>query len=184
MIVNTGGSHADLTGDYAAVKNEMIAVANAFGGKVLREVARDKILENIPLLREKMSDRAILRALHFYADNQRVVDQVAALEKDDFNEFIRLVIESGNSSWMMNQNCYTVKAPHEQSVPVALSVSESILKGSGAWRIHGGGFAGTIQAFVPNRFKDEYFSKMREIFGPESCYDLSIRSEGSIKLDL
>lgn len=183
-IINTGSSHADLTDEYAAVKNEMIEVANAFGGELLRSFSKEKVLENVAFLREKTSDRAILRALHFYADNQRVDEEVIALEQNNFSEFMRLVIESGYSSWMMNQNCYTTKAPQEQSVPVALSVSESILKGNGAWRIQGGGFAGTMQAFVPHELKAVYFTQMSEIFGPNSCYDLSIRSEGSIKLDI
>ncbi|MFC1489886.1 galactokinase [Candidatus Latescibacterota bacterium] len=183
-IVNTNGSHADLTDDYAAIKNEMIDVAQALGGDVLREFSKEYILDNIPILRSKISDRAILRALHFYADNQRVVEQVSALEQDNPDEFMRLIIESGNSSWMMCQNCYTAKAVNDQPVSIALAISKSILKGKGAWRVHGGGFAGTIQAFVPNELKEVYFNKMREIFGQDSCYDLSIRPEGSIKLDI
>lgn len=183
-IVNTGGSHADLTEHYAAIKIEMIEVAKALGSDVLRGVSEETMRSSIPMLREKTTDRAILRAIHFYDDNRRVTEQVDALERNDFGEFLRLVIESGNSSWMKCQNSYTVKTPLQQPVSLALAVSESILKGRGAWRVHGGGFAGTIQAFVPDDLKDEYFTQMRAIFGPDSCHDLSIRQEGSIRIDI
>ncbi len=183
-IVNTGGSHADLTEDYASIKQEMMDVAKALGGKLLRAIPEDKMRSNISLLREKTNDRAILRAFHFYDDNRRVTEQVDALERNDFDKFLRLVMESGNSSWMKCQNSYTVKTPHEQPVSLALAVSESILKDRGAWRVHGGGFAGTIQAFVPADIREEYFAKMRAIFGPDSCYDLNIRKTGSVRLDI
>lgn len=184
VIVDTGGSHADLNDDYTALEHEMKEVARAFGGQVLREFSAEKVLENIAMLRGKVSDRAILRALHFYSDDRRVVEQVAALRYGDFDKFLWLITDSGYSSWMLCQNCYSSKAVHEQGVSVALAVSESILKGSGAWRVHGGGFAGTIQAFVPNNRVERYVQAMKAIFGEGSCHALIIRPRGTIKVDL
>jgi galactokinase len=183
-IIGTGGSHADLNEDYAAIENEMKSVASALGGKVLREYSAEKVLESIASLRGKVNDRAILRALHFYADDDRVVKQVAALENNEFDQFLQLVIESGYSSWMLCQNVFSPKNPAEQGIAVALSVSESILKGKGAWRVHGGGFAGTIQAFVPDELVPEYMHKMASIFGKENCHLISIRSKGATRVAL
>lgn len=184
VIVDTGGNHADLNEDYAAIEHEMKNVAKAFGGKVLREFSAEKVLQNISYLRTKVNDRAILRAIHFYADDQKVVDQVEALEKNDFDKFLSLIIESGYSSWMLCQNCYSHKNIKEQGISVALAVTESMLKGRGAWRVHGGGFAGTIQVFVPNDLLGQYIEKMRGIFGENSCYELTIRPVGTMKLEL
>jgi galactokinase len=183
-IIGTGGSHADLNEDYAAIENEMKSVARALGGKVLREISAKKVMENIAFLRGKVNDRAILRALHFYADDDRVVQQVAALESNAFDRFLALIIESGYSSWKMCQNVFSPKNPNEQGIAVALSVSEAILKGKGAWRVHGGGFAGTIQAFVPAELVPEYMQKMSEIFGKENCHLISIRSMGATRVAL
>jgi len=184
VIVDTGGSHADLTEDYTALENEMKAVARALGGKVLREFTPKDVYSNIASLRTKVSDRAILRAIHFHADDQRVVDQVNALETSDFTEFLRLITESGYSSWMLCQNCYSHKDIAQQGVSVALAISEEILKGKGAWRVHGGGFAGTIQAFVPDKLLTEYTGAMHKVFGPESCHELSIRPVGSTVISI
>jgi galactokinase len=184
VIVDTGGNHADLNEDYTALEHEMKEVARAFGGHVLREFTAEKVLNNLAFLRGKVNDRAVLRALHFYSDDQRVVDQVAALERSDFPEFLRLIIESGNSSWMLCQNCYSHKNIEEQGITVALSASEKILKGRGAWRVHGGGFAGTIQAFVPNDLLAAYVAAMNAIFGPSSCNELMIRPLGGALLDI
>ena len=184
VIVDTGGSHADLTDDYAALPAEMKQVAGFFGGKVLREISRERIIEALPQLRGKVSDRAILRALHFFADDQRVVDQVEALEQNDFPRFLRLVVESGHSSSMLAQNSYTTRRVDQQGVSLALAVSELILKGRGAWRVHGGGFAGTIQAFVPHEILTAYVSRMRAIFGEKSCYVLMIRPLGAGRVDI
>jgi len=179
VIVDTGGNHADLNEDYASVEQEMKSVAQALGGTVLREFSKKKVLENIPALRDKVSDRAILRALHFYDDDQRVVEEVKALEDNDFQRFLSLVILSGRSSWMLNQNCYSTRNVGEQGVSVALAVSENILKGRGAWRVHGGGFAGTIQAFVPDDLLEGYLRELRSIYGDQSCYELMIRQMGT-----
>lgn len=185
MIVDTGGSHADLNDDYAAVEQEMKAVARALGGSVLRQFSREHLLAELPFLRERLkNDRAILRALHFYNDDRRVVEQVGALEKRDFGMFLKHVVESGRSSWMLCQNCYSHKAIPEQGVSLALAMSENLLSGRGAWRVHGGGFAGTIQAFVPADLTADYGSAMRRVFGEKSCHELMIRPLGSLRLEI
>jgi galactokinase len=184
VIVDTGGSHAELNDEYAAIANEMRAVAQALGGRLLREFSRERVLENIALLRKKAGDRAVLRALHFFDENQRVAAQVAALEGGRFDEFLRLVVESGRSSWMWCQNCYPRGAVQEQGIPLALAVSQSILGGRGAWRVHGGGFAGTVQAFVPDALLDGYLRAIRGIFGEASCHELAIRPVGTRRLDI
>ena len=183
VIVDTGGNHADLNEDYTALEHEMKEVARAFGGQVLREFCAKKVFDNMAFLRSKVNDRAILRALHFYSDDQRVVDQVKALEANDFKRFLNLINESGYSSWMLCQNCYSHKNIAEQGIPVALAVTENLLTGRGAWRVHGGGFAGTIQSFVPQDLLENYLQTMQDIFGENSCHDLIIRPAGTIKLE-
>jgi galactokinase len=183
VIVNTGAGHEDLHQEYAAVEREMKSVARALGGGVLREFDRDRVLQELPSLRSRVGDRAILRALHFYDDDRRVEEQVLALERGDFPAFMRLVIESGRSSWTLCQNCYSPGAVREQGVALALELSQTLLSGSGAWRVHGGGFAGTIQAFVPQERTGDYLTRMREVYGPESCHRLSIRSSGASRLE-
>lgn len=182
VIVDTGGNHADLNDDYTALEHEMKAVARAFGGQVLREFSAAKVLENLAFLRTKVNDRAILRALHFYGDDQRVVDQVKALETNHFTEFLQMIIDSGYSSWMWCQNCYSHKDIEEQGISIALAASENILKGRGAWRVHGGGFAGTIQAFVPNDLLEKYIHEMNAIFGSDVCHEVIIRPLGGVQV--
>ena len=148
-ISDTKGSHADLTDDYAAIRREMESVAEQFGKPVLREVDEQEFLKAIPSLRSKVGDRAVVRAIHFYNDCRRAADLCAAIRDDRFEEFLQLVIEGGHSSFEFNQNAYSIKNPQEQGVPLALAISQKVLKGRGAWRLQGGGFAGTIQAFVP-----------------------------------
>lgn len=181
-IVDTGGNHSDLTDDYAAVREEMGAVAKAMGKTVLREISYEDFLKALPALKDKVSDRALLRAIHFYNENIRVEKAVAALENNDFDTFKEVIIESGRSSFMLNQNVYTPKNPTEQKLSLALAVSEDILKGKGAWRVHGGGFAGTIQAFVPDSLLEKYKNAMESIFGQGSCYVLIIRPVGGTKV--
>lgn len=181
-IVDTGGSHSSLTEDYAAVRSEMEAVAGEFGRKVLREVPEEQFVAAIPSLRQKLGERAVLRALHFYGENERVDSDAAALKAGDFEQFKHNVIESGYSSYMYNQNVYTTKMPSEQPVSLGLAVSEKLLKGKGAWRVHGGGFAGTIQAFVPMELLDTYTEEMKKIFGEKACYVLNIRPVGGAKI--
>jgi galactokinase len=184
VIVDTGGSHADLTPEYAAAAGEMRAVAKVLGGEVLRQCTKEALMENIPQLRQKVGDRAILRALHFYNDDQRVAEQVAALEAKDFNRFLQLVNDSGSSSWRLLQNCYTAANPAEQGVTLALAVSEEVLRGRGAWRVHGGGFAGTIQAFVPDDLLARYIQTLGGIFGAKACHELMIRPVGTAWLNV
>lgn len=186
VITDVGGGHDDPASqaEYASLPTEMKSVAAELGANVLREVTLEQIVEKIPEIREKTGDRAILRAYHFQGDNQRVVDQVAALENNDFEAFLKMVVESGYSSYMYNQNIFDVVHKDEQVVSLALALSEMVLKGSGAWRVHGGGFGGTIQAFVPQDKIDEYVKTLEHVYGEGSCHKLFIRSKGSIKLDL
>lgn len=181
-IVDTGGNHSDLTDDYAAVREEMGAVAKAMDKTVLREITYEDFLKALPELKDKVNDRALLRAIHFYNENIRVEKAIAALENNDFDTFKEVIIESGRSSFMLNQNVYTPKNPTEQKLSLALAVSEELLKGKGAWRVHGGGFAGTIQAFVPNALLEKYKTTMESIFGEGSCYVLIIRPVGGTKV--
>jgi len=186
VITDVGGGHDDAASqaEYASLPTEMKAVAAVLGAKVLREVSLEQIVEKIPDIRKKTGDRAILRAYHFQGDNQRVVEQVAALENNDFQSFLKMVIESGYSSFMYNQNIFDVVHKDEQVVSLALALSEMILKGTGAWRVHGGGFGGTIQAFVPQEKLDEYVKTLEHVYGKGSCHKLFIRAKGSVKLDL
>jgi galactokinase len=186
VITDVGGGHDDAASqaEYASLPTEMKSVAAELGANVLREVTLEQIVENIPAIRKKTGDRAILRAYHFQGDNQRVVDQVAALENNDFQSFLKMVVESGYSSYMYNQNIFDVVHKDEQVVSLALALSEMILKGSGAWRVHGGGFGGTIQAFVPQDKLEEYTKTLEHVYGEGTCHKLFIRSKGSVKLDL
>ena len=184
VITDTGGDHANLNDEYASLPTEMKSVAQALGKEVMRQVSYEELISAIPEIREKVGDRAILRAIHFLGDNERVVDQVEALEGDHFEDFLNMVISSGNSSYMYNQNVYTTHDPRHQSVALGLALSAKILEGKGGWRVHGGGFAGTIQAFVPQDLLDEYVNTLESIFGKGHCHKLFIRSHGSIKLDL
>lgn len=181
-IVDTKGSHSDLTDEYAAVRSEMEAVASFFGKDVLRKVEKKDVLANAGALAEKFGERAVLRALHFCGENEKVLLQADALSKGDFKAFMELIIASGRSSYMYNQNVYTCKAPKNQPLSLALAVSEQILSGKGAWRVHGGGFAGTIQAFVPNDMIEEYTGAMKKIFGDDACYVLAIRPFGGVEI--
>jgi galactokinase len=184
VITDTGGNHADLNDEYASLPTDMKAVAAELGAKVLRQVSLEQVLKITPKIRQKVGDRAILRAIHFQRDNQRVVDQVNALEKNDFKSFLNMVVDSGYSSYMYNQNIYPVNNVKEQGVSLALALSDIVLKGKGAWRVHGGGFAGTIQAFVPQNLLQEYVSTLEHVYGKGSCHKLFIRKKGADKLDL
>ena len=181
-IVDTKGSHSSLTYEYAAIRIEMESVARYFGKNVLREVDESEFKKNIPELRSELGDRAVLRAIHFFGDNSRVIKEVEALRNNDFESFKAYVIESGDSSYKYNQNVFAPKQADVQPVSVALALSEKILKGAGAWRVHGGGFAGTIQAFVPNGMLGEYKAEMEAVFGEGSCYVLSIRPVGGVEI--
>lgn len=180
-IVDTRADHADLTDEYAAIRKEMESVAGFFDKRCLRETPEQDVLDNIGELRKALGERPILRALHFYEDDRRVAKEADALAKGDFETFKSLVIDSGNSSYMYNQNVFSKKSD-SQPVSLALAVSHRLLEGKGAWRVHGGGFAGTIQAFVPNDKLDEYKSAMEKIFGEGACYVLAIRAFGGTEV--
>ena len=177
-IVDTGGSHSGLTNEYAAVREEMVAVAKSLGHDVLRDADEAQFFNSIDLIRKVVGDRAILRAQHFFSENRRVDAQVEALRRQKFGEFKKLVISSGRSSYMYHQNVFSSKDSRSQPVSLGLCLSEVLLEGKGAWRVHGGGFAGTIQAFVPNEMLAEYKSRMELVFGKGRCYVLSIRPVG------
>lgn len=181
-IVDTRANHADLTDEYAAIRQEMEKAASCFGKKALREVDEEEFAANIPLVREKAGDRCVLRGLHFYGENNRVEKAAAALDRNDFNAFKTVITDSGFSSYMYNQNVFSAKQPLSQPVSVALAVSDYILRGKGAWRVHGGGFAGTIQAFVPTELLDTYKTTIESVFGENSCYVLNIRPVGGTEI--
>ena len=181
-ITDTKGSHADLTDEYAAVPKEMKLVAKYFGKKVLRDVSANDVLENIHNLREKLGDRCVLRALHFIYENERVQKEVRALKSGNIGAFLENVKASGNSSFKYLQNVYSNQDIKNQNVSVALLVSEMLLGENGVCRVHGGGFAGTIQAFVKNEYVESYKSGMDNVFGNGSCKDLRIRKYGGIKV--
>ena len=182
-IVNTGGNHADLTDDYASIPKEMKAVAAHFGKSFLREVCECELIPAIPALREEVGDRAVLRALHFLAENKRVAEQKKALTAGDLDGFFSGVIASGRSSFCYLQNVYTSKNLSEQGLSLALCLAERTLGGKkAAWRVHGGGFAGTIQAFVPAEDVESFRSVMDAAFGEGRCMVLRIRPVGAVKI--
>ena len=182
-IVNTGGNHADLTDDYASVPAEMKAVAAHFGKAVLREVDEAELIAAIPALRESVGDRAVLRALHFFAENKRVAKQREALMGGDLDAFFGEVLASGKSSFCYLQNVYTTKNLSEQGLSLALCLAEQYLGGKrSAWRVHGGGFAGTIQAYVKAEDVEGFRALMDGVFGDGKCIVLRIRPEGAVRI--
>lgn len=184
IIVNTGGNHADLTDDYASIPNEMKNAAIFFGKKVCREIDFDNIKNNLIKLRDKIGDRAVLRAMHFIKENERVLEQVKFLKKNDFGKFLELVNNSGNSSFRWLQNCYTNKNPHEQGISLALAFTHHYLDKiwQGATRVHGGGFAGTILTLLPKKYSPEYIKLMQSIFDKKCTYVLNIRQIGACQI--
>ena len=182
-IVNTGGNHADLNEDYASVPAEMKSVAKELGVTVLRETTAEALIANIVRIRGTCGDRAVMRALHFFAENKRVEAQVNGLRNKDFAEFKNGVTASGNSSFKYLQNVYTTKNVHEQGLSLALCLTESFLAGTeGVCRVHGGGFAGTIQAFVPMNKTEEYRTCMDSVFGKGACHILYVRRAGAVQV--
>ena len=178
-IVDTKGSHADLTDEYAAIPEEMKRVAAYFGKEILKQVDKNEFYTNIPEIRKVAGDRAVLRAMHWFEETDRVIDQVNALEEENFEEFKKLIKSSGDSSFKYLQNVYSVKNLSRQEMAVGLALSDVILKGKGVSRVHGGGFAGTIQAFVPNDIVDIYKKNMEDIFGEDACHVL--KSENTVE---
>lgn len=181
-IINTGGNHADLTDDYASIPSEMKSIASYFEKNVLREINENDIISNIAVLREKFGDRAILRSLHFFDENRRVQIQKSALLKKDYQKFFDNVSLSGKSSFCYLQNVYTSKNTSEQGLSLALNLAERFLDGKGVCRVHGGGFAGTIQAYVPANMTEDFANYMDTCFGKGACMILSIRPVGAVKV--
>ena len=181
-IIDSGASHAALTGEYASIPEEMGAVAAYFGRKVLREVDEAELLRALPELRRAAGDRAVLRAMHFFADDRRSAEEADALERGDIDAFLALVRESGRSSWELLQNITPTGAAKEQAMAVARAVAERALAGRGACRVHGGGFAGTIQAFVPLDALESFSAEVEAALGQGSCRALSIRPVGGTVL--
>lgn len=179
-VVSVGGDHGNLTNEYAAIPAEMKAAAAVLGGKTLREV-EDKVASSVALLKNKVPDRAILRALHFIDENKRVDELVSSVKAGDANGFLRGIIASGESSWKLLQNLYVAGSSNEE-MPLALELSRRFLEGKGAWRIHGGGFAGTILCFVPCGEMDAYTAYMDAVFGKGSVKPLYIRPEGAVRI--
>lgn len=182
-IVDSGADHADLTDEYAAIPGELKLVSAHFGKKHLREVPEDSFFAALPALRREAGDRAVLRAVHIYEENRRVTGEVAALKAGDFDRFLALVNASGRSSWMYLQNVIPAGYKSHQDLAVALALAEKLLDGRGASRVHGGGFAGTIQAFVPLEMLESFRAGMDAVLGAGSCHVLSIRSAGGILLE-
>ena len=181
-IIDSGADHADLTGEYAAIPNEMQAVCRRFGKEVLREVSEEEFYVNLPALRETCGDRAVLRCIHIFEENRRVAKQMDALQKGDFETFLQLMKESGRSSWVYLQNVLTTGATENQAVAVALALCEKYLQGRGAYRVHGGGFAGTVQAFVPADLVEDFRKKMEKALGKGACHILSVRPQGGVEM--
>ena len=180
VVVATGGSHANLTDHYAAIPAEMKSVAQCFGQPVLRGLTVEQMTEKIGELRSKVSDRALLRAFHFIQEDKRVPEQVAALKEDRIRDFLKLIIDSGRSSYMYLQNIYA--DPADQSLSLALCLAENMLQGCGAWRIHGGGFAGTTLNFVPQDLTEKFVNVMEQAFGEGACSVLNIRPVGAARV--
>ena len=181
-VTDTRASHSELTGEFAAIRKEMEAVAACLGGKVLGEVSEVRFWQELPRLRERCGDRAVLRAIHYFEENARTLAQREALTAD-FAAFVRLVEASGHSSFELCQNVYCAASPQCQGLSAALALSQSILAGSGgAWRMQGGGFAGTIQAFVPDALVGRYCAAMESIFGLGCCYLLCLREQGAMQV--
>ena len=181
-VVDTGGNHADLTGEYAAIPQEMKAVAQFFGKEFLRQVDEAAFYEQLPQVRKAAGDRAVLRAMHFFDDDRLAHEEAQALKAGDFPGFLRKVRASGQSSLQRLQNVFAPQAPQEQGITLALSLSQRLLGEQGACRVHGGGFAGTIQAYVPFDLLDSYRQGMEHVFGKGSCYVLSFRQAGGTKV--
>ncbi len=182
MVTAVGSSHADLSDEYSAIPKEMRCVAGMLGNDVCRSITMEQLSDNIRGIRESCGDRAVLRAFHFINENKRTVAQLKALENDDFTEYLRLVNESGNSSFKYLQNIYIGRRPAEQALSIGLAFSEQFLSGDGACRVQGGGFAGTVQAYIPENFVNEYTAYMERIFGKGCCAELGIRNKPACRV--
>ena len=182
VLVDTKGDHADLSDEYGYMRSEMNDVAKFFNKEVLSELTLDEVLKNVKAIREATSDRALLRAIHFFNEDKRAVAEKEALENNDFELFKQIVLDSGDSSYKFLQNVYSTKNISEQNISVGLALSEQILKDKGAYRVHGGGLAGTIQAIVPDELLVDYLTLLDSCFGEGSAMVMNIRPEGGVKL--
>lgn len=187
VIVNTGGNHADLTQDYASIPTDMKKVASFFGKPVLRDVEPTVFFDNIKAVREKLGDdRAVLRAWHYFKENERVDKMLAALESKDFVKYLSYISESGNSSYKYLQNIYSPSAFDQQGISMAYALTENFLSsscnGKGACRIQGGGFAGTLEAYIPTDKTDDYYRYMEKVFGEGCCTTLAIRNKPTTRI--
>ena len=183
-IIDSRADHADLTDEYAAIPGELKALCAFFGKEVITEIPEEEFYAAIPALREKYPDRAIMRAIHEYNENRRVPQQVACLEQGDFDGFLRLAKESGYSSWMYLQNVIPAGYVKQQAMAVALGLCEHYLQGRGAYRVHGGGFAGTVQAFVPFDLLESFRAGIDAALGEGACHVLSIRPQGGVEMEV
>lgn len=183
VITDVHADHADLTQEYAAITNEMKAVANYFGKETLRDVHEELFYDSLRHLREVVSDRAVLRAIHFFEENKRVLSAVEAVKNNNIAKFFTAVNESGESSWKLLQNTHATGSS-AQAMTLALALSKKILNGQGACRVHGGGFGGTILAFVPKKSQDIYVREMEKVFGEGACVELSIRPLGTTNVEI
>ena len=182
-IIDSGAGHADLTDDYAAIPAELREVCQYFGKDVLRQIPEEDFFRELSNIRRHVSDRAILRAIHVYQENKRVKAQVQALKDGRLDEFLHLVKQSGQSSWMYLQNICPAGAIMKQEVAVALAMCDTLLQGRGACRVHGGGFAGTVQAFVPLDLLQGFIKEMDNVLGKGACHVLNIRQDGGIRVE-
>lgn len=183
-IIDTKADHADLTDEYAAIPREMKAIAGYFSAECLREISRADVILNMGILRQKYGDRAVLRALHFFEENERVDKLAHSLRHQHFDDFLSSINESGNSSYKYLQNIFAVSDYTHQAVGIALNVAEHALARKGACRVHGGGFAGTIQAFVPQDILKSFIVDIEKVFDAGSCHVLSIRPVGGTEVQL
>lgn len=188
LIVNTGKGHANMSDEYSAVPVEMKKAAAYFGKEVLAEVPYEKFMEEIPRLRTALGDRCVMRALHFYSENARVDEEVAALKEKRYDDFLHLICESGDSSWKWLQNCYCIETPQEQAICVALAMTELYRRSKGikksACRIHGGGFAGVIMVILPKEYTDDFTKYIEEKLNDKCVYKMTIRKYGAIHMEL
>ena len=181
-IIDSRASHADLTDEYAAIPNELKAICAHFGKEVLRQIDEADFYKEIPALREKCGDRAVMRAVHFYQENARVPQQVAALQAGDFDTYLKLMKQSGYSSYMYLQNVIPAGYKAHQDMAIALALCERYLDGAGGYRVHGGGFAGTVQAFVPFDILETFRTGIDAVLGEGACHVLSIRPQGGVEM--
>jgi galactokinase len=182
VVTDTKGDHSDLTDEYAAIRDEMESVAALLGKRCLREVRYEDFMARVADVRSRTGDRAVVRAIHFFEECRRVHEAAEVAAAGDLRRWLELIVECGHSSCEFNQNAYSTASPDRQGISVGLAVSQNILRGRGAWRLQGGGFAGTIQAFVPDGLLDEYRAALGGVFGDDACHVVGIRDTGGVKV--